>query len=53
MYVIYYVYIHEHDIYRVFQEEFTLLRENVPQVNLHRYNQAYPYQELNATELKG
>jgi hypothetical protein len=51
-YIYIYIYTHGHDIYRVFQEESALLRENDPQVNLHRYNQAYPYQKLNATEKK-
>ena len=29
-------------IYRVLQEESAILRKSVPQVNLHRYNQADP-----------
>ena len=39
-------------IYRTFQEESALLRKNFPQVKLHRYNQAYPYPKLKATEIK-
>jgi hypothetical protein len=34
-------------IYRVYQEESAILWENVPLVNLYRYNQTYPYPTLN------
>ena len=34
-------------IYRVYQEESAILRENVPLVKLHCYNQIYPQLKLN------
>jgi hypothetical protein len=34
-------------IYRMFYEESAVLRENVPDINLHRYNQTYLHPQLN------
>jgi len=34
--------------YGMFDEESAVLRENVPYVKLHRYNQKYPYPNFNS-----
>ena len=38
-------------IYRMSQEECARLRENVPNVKVHRYNPKYLYPKLNVQEV--
>jgi len=40
-------------MYRVLQGESAILREKVPYVKLHRYNQKHPHTKLNGFEDNG